>query len=110
MLPIYSLDDKNSNGTVYVRGEKKMKINHLRNVNVNPYNKQVEKLEQTQKAKSKDKIEISSEAIKLQKIGNIELERQEKVDALKREVQSGQYELNAKKVAEKMYSYWDDLK
>lgn len=86
-----------------------MKINHVRNVNLNPYNKQVGKMEQTQKTSSKDKIEISSEALNLQKLGNIELERQEKVDAIKKEVQSGNYELNSKKIAEKMYSYWDDM-
>ncbi|MGG0720062.1 flagellar biosynthesis anti-sigma factor FlgM [Robertmurraya massiliosenegalensis] len=84
-----------------------MKINPLRSINVNPYNKQAEKIEPTQKAKGKDKVEISTEAMKLQKLGNIELERQEKVDAIKKEVQSGNYEVNAKVIAEKMYSFWD---
>lgn len=86
-----------------------MKINHVRNVNMNPYNK-VGKMEQPQRMNSKDKIEISSEAMNLQKIGNIEVEREEKVSALKKEVQAGTYEVNSKKIAEKMYSYWDDMK
>lgn len=87
-----------------------MKINHIPGLKVNPYNKQAGKMEQTQKSTSKDKIEISSEAMKLQKLGNLEAARQEKVDAIKKEVQSGQYEVNAKKVAEKMYSFWDEMK
>lgn len=89
---------------------KELKINHIGRLNINPYNKQVGKLEQVQKADKKDKIEISSEAINLQKIGNVEVERQEKIEAIKKDVQSGQYEVNAKEVAKKMYSFWDDMK
>lgn len=87
-----------------------MKINHLNRSYLNPYNKQIEKMDQAQKAGKKDKIEISSEALELQKIGSFELERQEKVEAIKKEVQSGQYNLDPKSIANKMYSYWDDLK
>lgn len=87
-----------------------MKINHFGRINMNPYNKQQEKIEQIQKSDRKDKIEISSEAKELQKIGSIEVERQEKVNAIKKEVQSGRYELNAREIAEKMYSFWDDMK
>lgn len=86
-----------------------MKINNVGRLNVNPY-QQVGKMEQVQKTNKKDKIEISTEAMNLQKIGNIELERQEKIDALKKDVQSGQYEVNAKQVANKMYSFWNDMK
>lgn len=87
-----------------------MKINHLNRLNVNPYNKSVEKMDQAQKAGKKDKIEISTEALELQKLGSFEIERQEKVDAIRKEVQSGQYEIDAKSIASKMYSYWDDMK
>lgn len=87
-----------------------MKINHIGRLNINPYNKQAGKMDQVQKAGKKDKIEISPEAKNLQKIGNIELERQEKIEAIKKEIQSGQYEINTKEIAKKMYSFWDDMK
>ena len=87
-----------------------MKINNIGRMNVNPYNKQMEKMEQVHKAAKKDKIEISSEAKELQKIGNIDLQRQEKVEAIKKEVQSGQYDVNPREIAKKMYSFWDDMK
>ena len=44
-----------------------MKINNFRPVNMNPYNKQMEKQDQLQSSKQKDKIEISPEALELQK-------------------------------------------
>lgn len=86
-----------------------MKINNIGRLNVNPY-QQVGKMEQVQKTNKKDKIEISSEAMNLQKIGNIELQRQEKIDSIKKNIQSGQYEVNPKEIAKKMYSFWDDMK
>lgn len=86
-----------------------MKINNIGRLNVNPY-QQVGKMEQVQKTNKKDKIEISSEAMNLQKIGNIELQRQEKIDSIKKDIQSGQYEVNPKEIAKKMYSFWDDMK
>lgn len=87
-----------------------LKINHTPGIKVNPYQKQATKVEQAQKANYKDKIEISSEALNLQKLGNVETARQEKVEALKKEVQSGEYAINPGKIAEKMYSYWDEMK
>lgn len=86
-----------------------MKINHL-GFNVNPYNKQTGKIGRTEKANMNDKVEISTKAIHMQKIGNIESERAEKVEKIKEQVESGQYELNARKIAEKMYSFWTEMK
>ncbi|MFD2442733.1 flagellar biosynthesis anti-sigma factor FlgM [Bacillus sp. CGMCC 1.16607] len=86
-----------------------MKINHIGRLNVNPYNKQMEKMEKTEKAVRKDKIEISTEALELQKMGDFDVERQEKIEALRQKVNSGEYEINAKEVAKKMYSYWSEL-
>lgn len=87
-----------------------MKINNFRPVNVNPYNKQMEKLDKLQTSKQKDKIEISQEAMELQKGNQLELERQERVNELKSKVQSGEYKVNPEEVANKMYSFWNDLK
>ena len=87
-----------------------MKINNIRPMNVNPYNKQQEKVEKLQTSKAKDQIEISSEALELQKGDQFEIERQQKVSEIKSKVDSGEYEINPKEVARKLYSFWDDLK
>ena len=87
-----------------------MKINNFRPVNINPYNKQMEKQDQLQSSKKKDKIEISSEALELQRGNQLEMDRQERVNELKRKVQSGEYKVNPEEVAHKMYSFWYDLK
>ena len=87
-----------------------MKINNFRPVNMNPYNKQMEKQEQLQSSKQKDKIEISPEALELQRGNQHEIDRQERVNELKSKVQSGEYKVNPEEIAHKMYSFWDDLK
>jgi negative regulator of flagellin synthesis FlgM len=87
-----------------------MKINNFRPVNMNPYNKQMEKQDQLQSSKKKDKIEISPEALELQRGNQLELDRQERVNELKSKVQSGEYKVNPEEIAHKMYSFWDDLK
>ena len=74
---------------------------------MNPYNKQMEKMDQVQKPSKKDKLEISSEALELQKENSFEIERQEKVEQLKEKVQSGEYEVNPREVAKKMYEFWN---
>lgn len=85
-----------------------MKINNYNRVNMNPYQKQAEKAEQVSDSKKKDKLEISSEALKLQKGGSIEMDREAKVKALKEAVQAGKYEIEPKKIAEKVYSFWNN--
>lgn len=85
-----------------------MKINNYSRVNMNPYQKQAEKSEQISSVKKKDKIEISSEALELQKGSSIQLERQEKIKELKDKVQNGTYEIEPRKIAEKVYSFWND--
>lgn len=84
-----------------------MKINNIRPVNVNPYNKLQDKIDKVQTPKQKDKIEISSEALQLQKGNQLEMARQERVAELKNQIESGEYEVNPKEVARKMYSFWD---
>lgn len=84
-----------------------MKINNIGRVNMNPYNKQIEKMNQVQSTSKRDKLEISSEALELQKGNPIELERQQKVEQLKAKVESGEYEINPREVAKKMYDFWD---
>ena len=87
-----------------------MKINNIRPMNVNPYNKQQEKIENYKLQKQKIKLKYSPEALELQKGDQFEIERQQKVTELKSKVDSGEYKINPKEVARKMYSFWDDLK
>ncbi len=97
------------NRTLYkhFKGVNQMKINNIGRVNVNPYNKQMEKMEKAQNVSKRDKIEISSEALELQKGGPLEIERQEKVEKLKEKVQSGEYEIKPREIAKKMYDFWN---
>ncbi|WP_077214815.1 flagellar biosynthesis anti-sigma factor FlgM [Bacillus dakarensis] len=85
-----------------------MKINHIGRMNINPYNKQMEKVDKLQSEPKRDKLEISSEAIELQKGNSLELEREEKVEKLRDKIQSGEYEINPKEVAKKMYEFWNN--
>ena len=84
-----------------------MKINNYGKINLNPYQKNIMKQDQVAQIKKKDQLEISNEAIELQKGSPIELERQNLVKDLKEKVQSGEYEIEPKQIAEKMYSFWN---
>jgi len=85
-----------------------MKINNIGQVKLNPYNRQMEKMDGIAKASKRDKLEISTEALELQKGNPIELERKKIVEDLKKKVDSGEYEIEPKKIAEKMYSFWNN--
>lgn len=89
-----------------------MKINNHRPVNINPYNKQLDKVGnlQAHSINQKDKIEISKEALEMQITGQYEVERQQRIEELKNKIESGEYKVNPQELAQKMYSYWNDLK
>ena len=83
-----------------------MKINQFGPVGMNPYKKQMNKVVQTEKATQTDKVEISSAAKQLQETSPITIERQQKVEALKKQVQSGTYKVNAEDVAKSVYDFY----
>ena len=85
-----------------------MHINGVGKVGVNPYVKQAEKINSVKKQSMTDKMEISQEALQLSKGNPINIERKELVDKLKNEVQSGEYKVDTKAVAQKMYSFWNN--
>ncbi|WP_017756450.1 flagellar biosynthesis anti-sigma factor FlgM [Calidifontibacillus oryziterrae] len=85
-----------------------MKINNIGSINTNPYKKQIEKAEKLQRTAHTDKIQISTEAMELQKGSRIEAERQAKIDELKNKIQSGDYQVNPKEIAKKMYEFWNN--
>ncbi|TWI59944.1 flagellar biosynthesis anti-sigma factor FlgM [Halalkalibacter nanhaiisediminis] len=86
-----------------------MKINPFQPVQQNPYRKQIDKAEMVADLKAKsDKLEISTEALEMQKGTRIENERQEKVEALKQQIEAGEYKVNPQAVANKFYDFWNE--
>ncbi len=86
----------------------KVNGNQYGNMNVNPYKKQLEQVEQAKQMNSKqtDKIEISKEAQQLQQKSPLEAARQEKVEAIKQQVESGTYKVDPQAAAKKMVDFW----
>lgn len=83
-----------------------MKINPLQLRTVNPY----QAAQRTQKTAAKsdfsDKLEISTQAKEMQMSNSYSAERAEKVQKLKADIQSGEYKVDARKVAEDMLKYY----
>lgn len=83
-----------------------MKINHLNSASINPYQRSAEKQQLPQAAQKQDKVEISSKAKELQQLNSIDAARQEKVAALKKQVESGTYQPDPKAVAESLFNHY----
>ncbi|MCM3443764.1 flagellar biosynthesis anti-sigma factor FlgM [Metabacillus halosaccharovorans] len=85
-----------------------MKINNVGSMGVNPYKKNIEKSSAaTSKPHSKaDKVEISSKAIDLQQSNEVLKARQEKVQALKTQVDSGTYTIDPKAIAKGLLNFY----
>lgn len=67
---------------------------------------QVSKTEKTRPIQKEDELQISNQAKEMYGKNIKEVERQEKINALKAQVQSGDYKVDNEKVAEKIYGYW----
>lgn len=86
-----------------------MKVNPFNSVQQNPYRKQVERQEKAYEVSAKrDKIEISNIAKELQQSNKIDASRQEKIEQLKEQIDSGNYKVDARAVAQKFYDYWNE--
>ncbi|MEB1806674.1 MAG: flagellar biosynthesis anti-sigma factor FlgM [Bacillaceae bacterium] len=85
-----------------------MKINPYQAIQNTTYRKQVEKQTATNETKmKKDEIQISKAAMELQQSTKIDAARQEKVNELKEQIQSGNYKVDAQAVANKFYDFWN---
>ncbi|MBB5173764.1 flagellar biosynthesis anti-sigma factor FlgM [Texcoconibacillus texcoconensis] len=86
-----------------------MKINPFHNVN-QIYQKQTQqnKVEQNERPKQRDQIEISSEAKRMQVDAKRDPERQEKIDQLKQKINDGTYDVPSQDVAKKVAQFWSD--
>lgn len=86
-----------------------MKINNnIGPTGINPYKRQINKLEQVGATASTklDKVEISSIAKGLQNINSVEVERQQKVDELKIQVQNGTYKPSSVDIAKGILQFY----
>lgn len=84
-----------------------MKINHLNSANINPYKRSIEKqADAAQTSKKQDQIEISTKAKELQQQNSIVQSRQEKVAAIKQQVESGTYTIDPKAIANSIISHY----
>ncbi|MEB2282510.1 flagellar biosynthesis anti-sigma factor FlgM [Lysinibacillus xylanilyticus] len=74
---------------------------------VNAYKNQVRNVKSsTNKASFADKIEISKTAQEMQGVSTYSSERAERVQQLKKDIASGEYKVDARKVAEDMLKYY----
>lgn len=87
-----------------------MKINKPTGVAmVNPYQKQPHSFSEKHKSAAKrDQLQISDEAkfMLVETQDPIRPDRKEKVEKLKVEIESGNYQIDNHKVAERLYQFW----
>ncbi|HLR08874.1 MAG TPA: flagellar biosynthesis anti-sigma factor FlgM [Bacillota bacterium] len=86
-----------------------MKIHGLKQTNFNPYANQLRNQSAVQKGMSgKDRLEISEQAKQMQESDKPEAERKAYVQNIKHAVESGKYQINVEKTAEKMLAFWSN--
>lgn len=104
MLPIIVERSENKK---WAEGDFNMKIHGPNITNINAYKRQFQKqTEEKQTNDTKDKIDISSAAKKLQETNKINEKRAEHIVTIKQAIESGQYEINSERTSEKMIDFW----
>lgn len=84
-----------------------MKINNLGPINVNPYKKNMTKVNNLPSSSTKtDKVEISSAALELRQTSKVAMERAERVEAFRQQVEAGTYSVDAESVAKSVIQYF----
>ncbi|XJZ26955.1 flagellar biosynthesis anti-sigma factor FlgM [Bacillota bacterium Lsc_1132] len=85
-----------------------MKINPFGSHGINPYKRQMNKMDQSGKMvpKQVDRVEISSTAKEMQQISQLPAERQAKVEELKNQVEKGIYKIDPQKVAKSIVDFY----
>lgn len=84
-----------------------MRIHNVYSTKINAYKLYSNKDSVNDKSNPrKDQVEISEEAKELQQNSSWMLERQNKVRALKEQVQSGSYKVDADAVAKRVYDFY----
>ena len=85
-----------------------MKINPFGTQGINPYKRQMNKIDQANQvvSKSKDKVEISSTALEMQQVSQVSDARQARVEELKRQVENGTYHVDIKETAQSIINFY----
>lgn len=88
-----------------------MKINSLGSMGMNPYKRQMNKIDQAEKLSSKasDKVEISAAAKDMQQISQVSTQRQVKVEELKIQVANGTYTINPREIAQGLVNFYKKI-
>ena len=70
---------------------------------------QVSPVEQTKTVQKEDQLQISNRAKEMfEKKTEVDMERQEKINLLKTQIESGEYQANSDKIADKVFQFWFD--
>ncbi|UOQ45724.1 flagellar biosynthesis anti-sigma factor FlgM [Halobacillus salinarum] len=86
-----------------------MKINGPNHSNFNPYQKQLQKQVPTQNNGSRqDRLEISKQAKEMQGTDKVNPARQEKLDRIKADLETGNYKVDPQQTAKKMLQFWSN--
>lgn len=78
---------------------------------INSYQKQmnVPPVDKAKPIQQEDQVQISNRAKEMfEQKTEASSDRQEKIDALKAQIQSGEYQVNSQKVADKVFQFWFD--
>ncbi|WP_079506665.1 flagellar biosynthesis anti-sigma factor FlgM [Mesobacillus jeotgali] len=86
-----------------------MKINNnFGTSGINPYKRQMNKLDTAANTQNKkaDKVEISSTAKEMQQLSQVSVERKQKVDELKIQVENGTYKPDSRETAKSILNFF----
>ncbi|EGL83792.1 flagellar biosynthesis anti-sigma factor protein FlgM [Caldalkalibacillus thermarum TA2.A1] len=85
-----------------------MKIDHTHGVwRPNPYQQQAAKPVQKREKPGRDQVQISAEAkAMLDTQTALNRKRQAKLERIKSELESGTYQVDSRKVAERLFDFW----
>ncbi|MCM3124135.1 MULTISPECIES: flagellar biosynthesis anti-sigma factor FlgM [unclassified Mesobacillus] len=75
---------------------------------INPYKRQMNKLDAAATAQNKkaDKVEISTTAKEMQQLSQVSVERKQKVEELKIQVENGTYKVDSKETAKSIINFY----
>lgn len=85
-----------------------MKINSIGSSGINPYKRQMNKIDLANKTihKQADKVEISTAAKDMQQVSQASTQRQAKVEELKIQVENGTYKIDLKEIARGLVDFY----
>ena len=85
-----------------------MKINPFGTQGINPYNRQMNKIDQANRVvnKSADKVEISSTALEMQQVSQVSDARMARIEELKNQVENGTYQVDARQTAKSIIDFY----